>query len=200
MQPAERCSRLAGAAPARRHLVHARTNAGFANGWRSAATTATTPGTTRDHRGPLPLPAIEQDHELMARATATVICACLHRRAISTALAGPTTYGPPGQSGKITVRAFVSPMCHDHPEWTSNKRNTQGHRHTPTAGQIMERNTWLRPPRERRTWMEAGRCASPQASKEDPINDNAANRTRVRAKSRVVAIRRHSRPEIRKAN
>jgi hypothetical protein len=47
---------------------------------------------------------------------------------------------------KITVRTFVSVRCPDHPEWTSNDRDTQGRNHRPKAGHIMERNTWSTPP------------------------------------------------------
>lgn len=43
---------------------------------------------------------------------------------------------------KITVRAFVSLMCHDHPEWTLNNHDTQDRNRTPAVRPITERNTW----------------------------------------------------------
>jgi len=56
----------------------------------------------------------------------------------------------PGSWAKITVRAFVSPMGHDHPEWTSDEHDIQGRSHTPNPGQIAERNTCSTPLREPR--------------------------------------------------
>jgi hypothetical protein len=38
----------------------------------------------------------------------------------------------------------------------------------------------------------------PQARRKDAINDNSAYRTRVRAKMRVVKIRKHSREEMKR--
>jgi hypothetical protein len=48
----------------------------------------------------------------------------------------------PRRRTKITVRAFVSLRCHDHPEWTSNKHDTQGRNRTPAVRPITEKNTW----------------------------------------------------------
>jgi len=39
---------------------------------------------------------------------------------------------------KITVRSFVSPRCHDHPEWTSNNHDTQSRGRTAAIMRITE--------------------------------------------------------------
>ncbi len=41
---------------------------------------------------------------------------------------------------------------------------------------------------------------SPAGEKEDAVDDDVVNRTRVRAKMRVVVIRRHSPGEMKKAS
>ncbi|MCU7731087.1 hypothetical protein ODJ79_45870 [Actinoplanes sp. KI2] len=112
-----------------------------------------------------------------------------------------TDYGlHPGVRAKITVRAFVSPMCRDHPEWTSNNRDTQGRGYTPMADRSLDgmpaqrhfRNTCARP--------ETGRHDPPPTDSKDAIDDDPVNRTRVRAITRVVEIRTHSREEMKKAS
>jgi hypothetical protein len=113
----------------------------------------------------------------------------------------PTGYGlHPDVRTKITVRAFVSPMCRDHPEWTLNNRNTQGRRHTLTAGRSREGIPAQRHFRDARARVETQRRALPQTDTTDVINDDSVNRTRVRAKMRVVEIRKHSRQEMKKAS
>ena len=106
----------------------------------------------------------------------------------------------PGSKTKITVRAFVSPMCRDHPEWTSSNRDTQGRGHTPMAGRQREEIPSQRHFRDTCARVETGRHTPPQADRKDAINVNFVNRTRVRAKMRVVKIRKHSRQEMKKAS
>ncbi|MFI5898037.1 hypothetical protein ACIA5D_48940 [Actinoplanes sp. NPDC051513] len=117
------------------------------------------------------------------------------------ASAAPAGYGlHPGGRTKITVRTFVSLMCRDHPEWTSNNRDAQGYSHTPTVGGSWEGMPAQRHFPDARARVETGRRTSPQADRKDAINEAPANRTRVRAKMRVVVIRKHSREEMKKAS
>lgn len=84
------------------------------------------------------------------------------------ASAAPTGYGlHPGGRTKITVRAFVSPMCHDHPEWTSNNRDTQAPGHTPMASGSWEGIPAQRHFRDARARAETGRRTPPRAGRKD---------------------------------
>ena len=223
------CSqRVMGAAPARppctHHLSTPRTNAGIPNGWLAFSRhNGDSPGTTGDHRGPLPRPATEHDHEAMARTTARVICtlpgtrfeppqrgprpAPVARKPPTGSQLARHSPGPPptaytrGSRTKITVRAFVSPMCRDHPKWTLKNHDTQGRGHKPKPGQTAERNARSTPPSGSATLTRRPRpCTPPRAGRTDAINDDPVNRTRVRAKMRVVVIRRHLRREMKKAS
>jgi hypothetical protein len=117
-------------------------------------------GTTGDHHGPLPQPSTDPDHGVMAGTSArTIYPSPGHRSSVATrpepaasrqeAAAGPRTArrpprptrmaGSPGRRTEITVRAFVSPMCRDHPKWTSNNPDTQScSRHRRAGGSQKE--------------------------------------------------------------
>ena len=53
---------------------------------------------------------------------------------------------------------------------------------------------------KRCAYMETRRSASPQTSRKDAINNNFANRTPVRAKTRVSTIENHSMQSMKKAS
>jgi LAS superfamily LD-carboxypeptidase LdcB len=91
-------------------------------------------------------------------------------------------------------------MCRDHPEWTSNNRDTQDRSHGPAAARTQKGIPAQRHFRDARAHVETGRRAYREANTKDVINDDPVNRTRVRAKMRVVEIPQHSQEEMKKAS
>ena len=97
---------------------------------------------------------------------------------------------------KITVRAFVSQRCHDHPEWTSNNHDTQSRGRTPTIRRITERNTWSPPSSRGATY--TGRPAATLPHLPEEWTRSSTTRQTVRAFGQKCASRRSERIHGRK--
>jgi len=82
----------------------------------------------------------------------------------------------------------------EQPRYSTSRPHAEGR---PDRGKKYLLNAMLEEPYAH---AEIRRRTSPQASRKDAINAGFANRTRVRAKTRVGMIRKHSRQEIKKAS
>ena len=80
-------------------------------------------------------------------------------------------------------------MCRDHPEWTSNNpRYSKSRPHTEGRADPGKEYLFNATLGKHCAYVETRRSTPPRVDRKNAINDNFANRTPVRAKTRVGMI------------